>query len=304
MEQLTDNNNPTQHTPRNSFVAFFLSLLVPGLGHVYIGQLKQGIVFFLSLFLILVIAFAIGVPNAYWLLSLLIISVLLRLFIMISATIKAAGKKEYILKPYNKWYIYLLVIVIYFSVLLVYDVRSLFGLESYRAASSANEPGLHVGDYLIADKEAFDSKPIKSGDLVVFESPTGQGKWIHRVVAVPGDKLDIINNFVCIDGVCSDTQYIGSFNDDYDGREIQEYVERLPNGYQHRIYKYKEEYINDTIRLKNIVVPPDHYYLLGDNRDNALDSRYIGLIHKDAIEAKVLYSYWGESAERFNVDFR
>ena len=57
--------------------------------------------------------------------------------------------------------------------------------------------------------------------------------------------------------------------------------------------------------IKNIIVPADSYYLLGDNRDNAADSRYEGFISKDRITGRVIYSYWGSTgSKRMNIDFR
>tara|TARA_B100000900_G_scaffold179593_1_gene152207 strand:+ start:268 stop:453 length:186 start_codon:yes stop_codon:yes gene_type:complete len=56
--------------------------------------------------------------------------------------------------------------------------------------------------------------------------------------------------------------------------------------------------------IKNIIVPSDSYYLLGDNRDNAVDSRYEGFIKKDTIKGRIIYSYWGQDKDRININFK
>jgi len=53
-----------------------------------------------------------------------------------------------------------------------------------------------------------------------------------------------------------------------------------------------------------MTIPPNCYYLLGDNRDNAMDSRYVGVVNKDEIKGKIVYSYWGKTYDRINIDFR
>ena len=85
---------------------------------------------------------------------------------------------------------------------------------------------------------------------------------------------------------------------------VVEFEEELPNGHKHLIYKLKTPYDSTKTNIKNIVVPSDSYYLLGDNRDNAADSRYEGFISKDRIKGRIIYSYWGRTGtKRINIDF-
>ncbi|MBA3987035.1 MAG: signal peptidase I, partial [Flavobacteriales bacterium] len=79
----------------------------------------------------------------------------------------------------------------------------------------------------------------------------------------------------------------------------------LPNGHKHLIYKFKQPFDSTKTNIKNIIVPSDSYYLLGDNRDNAADSRYEGFVSKDRIKGRIIYSYWGRTlTKRMNIDFR
>lgn len=82
------------------------------------------------------------------------------------------------------------------------------------------------------------------------------------------------------------------------------FAEELPNGHKYLIYKFRQPYDSLKANIRNIVVPSGSYYLLGDNRDNAADSRYEGFISEDSIKGRIIYSYWGRAAtERMNIDF-
>jgi signal peptidase I len=85
---------------------------------------------------------------------------------------------------------------------------------------------------------------------------------------------------------------------------VVEFEEELPNGHKHLIYKFKQPYDSAKTNFKDIAVPSDSYYLLGDNRDNAADSRYEGFVSRDRIKGRIVYSYWGRTGtKRMNIDF-
>ena len=126
--------------------------------------------------------------------------------------------------------------------------------------------------------------------------------YIHRVVGLPDDTLDINNDVVTINGKQSKETFIKETKTQE--ANVSEFEEELPNGHKHRIYKFKEHFDSTKAYIKNIIVPDNNYYLLGDNRDYVMDSRYIGAIFKDRIYGKILYSYWGKSIDRINIDFR
>ena len=303
MEQTLDEQSTTVTAkPRNGFIAFLLSLLLPGLGQVYNGQLKKAVLFF-CLLLLFPLLFAVihGTTFFYGLLSLLVIEFALRIYIIIDGVNNAKRQKEYILKPYNTWYYHLLIAVGMLTVLMVFDTRTILGTQTFKIPTPSNNPTFQLGDWLVANMRAYKNNEPDYGDIVVFSRPDGQ-TYTFRVVGRPNDKIELVDNIVSINGKPSIARFIKETTNDE--IPVVEFEEELPNGHKHLIYKYKQPYDSTKTNIKNIVVPSDSYYLLGDNRDNAADSRYEGFVSKDRIKGRIIYSYWGRTGvNRMNIDF-
>jgi signal peptidase I len=84
--------------------------------------------------------------------------------------------------------------------------------------------------------------------------------------------------------------------------EVEEFIEELPHGFRHSIYKFMAGIDSSKVNMKSIIVPYGSYYVLGDNRDNSIDSRYIGCIKREDITGHILYTYWGNSRKRININ--
>lgn len=299
--QLTIDEQPT-FKPRNAFVAFFLSLILPGLGQIYNGQQKKAIIFFVSLRLV---PFLFGVTRGATffggLLALLFVEVGLRIYFLIDAVKNARRQKNYVLKSYNTWYYYVIIGIAMTSVLWLYKVSDALGIGTFKIPTTSNHPTLHVGDWLVADRQAYRNREPDYGDIVVFEGPDEQ-LYTFRVAGRPNDSLELKDNMLIINGRPANSRFI---NDTTDGQfAVRELDVDLPNGHQHRMYTFKTPVDTAKANIKNIVVPAGCYYLLGDNRDNALDSRYTGFVNREKILGQIVYSYWGKSTDRINVDFK
>jgi signal peptidase I len=303
MEQTIDEQPTTIMTkPRSGFIAFLLSLLLPGLGQVYNGQPKKAVIFF-SLLLLFPLLFGLtrGTTFFYGLLSLFVIEIALRIYIIIDGVKNAKQQKEYVLKPYNTWYYHLLIAIGMLAILMVYDISTVLGTQTFKIPTTSNNPTFQVGDWLVADMRAYKDNEPDYGDIVVYSRPDGQ-IYTFRVVGRPNDNIELIDNIVSINGKPSKSTFIKETTNDE--MPVVEFEEELPNGHKHLIYKFKVPYDSTKTNIKNIVVPSDSYYLLGDNRDNAADSRYEGFISKDRIKGRIIYSYWGRtSTKRMNIDF-
>lgn len=288
--------------PRNPYVAFVLSLLLPGLGQVYNGQIKKAIIF-LGLELVMHFLFGItrGATSFYGLSSLLVVSIAFRIFIAIDAAKNAKRQADYILKPYNTWYYHLLIAIGVIVVLNIYSTSRLLGIKTFKVSSGSNDPTVRYGDCVVADTKVYKNKEPEYGDIVTYQKQSGE-IYCFRVVGKPNDKLDIIDNIVSINGKQSSVRFIKD-TISYE-TPVAEFEEILPNGRKHLIYKVKGRFVGEKSNLKGIVVPPNSFYLLGDSRDNAVDSRYGGSIQKNKIIGQIIYSYWGETSKRINIDFR
>jgi signal peptidase I len=166
--------------------------------------------------------------------------------------------------------------------------------EPFYVPSGSMEPTLQIGDALLASKFAYGystaSLPIqinlpesgrvfgetpKRGDVVVFRWPGDRSQaWVKRVVGLPGDRIQVRQGQLFINDHAASLRAdgIGEAEDDNGGTEpAYRYVETLPGGVAHAIFK-----LRDNGRLDNtaeVTVPPDHLFVMGDNRDNSADSR-------------------------------
>ncbi len=288
--------------PRNRFIAFLLSLFFPGLGQIYNGQLKKGIIFFVLLVFIPLLFGYIRLTNSFYgLFSLLFIHLALRIYIITDGVKNAARQKEYILKPYNTWYYHLLIAVGIFAVTMLYDSSTILGITTLKIPDSANNPTLQVDDLVIADLKAYKNTEPDYGDIIVYSGPDNQ-MYTFRVVGRPHDNIELTDNIVSISGKPGKAIFIK--NTINEGMPVEQLKEKLPNGHKHLIYRYQVPYDITKSNIKNIVVPSDSYYVLGDNRDYAADSRYVGFVSKDKIIGQVVFSYWGKTGtKRMNIDF-
>ena len=165
---------------RNPVIAGVLSLVIPGLGQLYNGQIKKGIIFFCADFLLPILLFLIGIQRQFpGLVALVLFMICLWVFIIGEAFFTALKKKEVVLKPYNKWYVYILIILLISGTYMIpsRDIAyKVFRFSPFKIATGAMEPALETGDSLIADLKYFKKNKIQRGDLVVFKFPEDSSK--------------------------------------------------------------------------------------------------------------------------------
>ncbi len=280
---------------RIPLIAALLSLVAPGLGQIYNNQIKKGIVFFLAYFLLPLLMFFTGLQYQFHgLIAILLFLICFWLFIIGDAFFVAVKTKEVILRPYNKWYIYLLIILLINSAYLIptYFIANIankvLGFSPYKIATGAMEPTLSIGDCLIADFKYFKKNDLQRGDLVIFQYPEDPAKdFIKRLIALEGEKIEIKNKQIYINDEAIPESY-KVYNDS------QVYTK---NGY----YGY-----NDVIRdnFGPIVVPSGYCFVMGDNRNNSWDSRHWGSLPLHNIKGKPLYIYWAKDKSRIGMKIK
>jgi len=177
---------------------------------------------------------------------------------------------------------------LFYAILIALVVRTLF-FEPFNIPSGSMKPTLLVGDYLFTSKYAYGyskhslpfSPPLfggrvledlpQRGDVVVFKLPSdGRTDYIKRVVGLPGDRIQMRDGVLHINGEAVTKERVGGFVDD-EGRELARFVETLPNGRQYGVLDATANGPYDTTRV--FEVPADHLFVMGDNRDNSMDSR-------------------------------
>lgn len=295
--------NIEKNKPRNPKVAFLLALFGIGFGQIYNGQIKKGIIF-LTIELLLPIIYGFTKLGVFFVgfISILVISFSYRIYLIYDATKNAKKLKIFTPKPYNTWYYFLGIIIGIYTILWFYDTNAIVGIKSFKIPTTSNEPTIKVGDKVIADLNAFDNIKPNYGDIVIFQKKDSLNPWIYRIVGLPNDRIEIQNNFLIINGKKCKTSFIKKTkSEEFD---VKEYEEELPNGHKHKIYTFIKPFEDNENSEHIFIIPQKSYYLMGNNRDNAMDSRYIGVIKEEEIKGKVVFSYWGKTNDRINIDFR
>jgi len=262
---------------RKPILALILSLLTPGLGQIYNGQFKKGISYLVAFYLVYIV-FSFLLLTFCGMIFYLIISMGLFLFIVIDAFRGANKLKAITLKPFNKWYIYLIIFLIgnvAVRPLLGWTIRNHIA-RAYKIPSSTMVPALLVGDRLIADMRSYKSQQPKRGDIIIFEFPKDPSKdFIKRVVGMEGEKVEIVNNKIYINEKLLDDRW-GNFT--------------------------KSGPPLDT--WGPAVVPKDSLFVLGDNRDNSMDSRFFGFVKIEKVKGKALYLYWAKNKSIIGMELK
>jgi signal peptidase I len=195
----------------------------------------------------------------------------------------------------------------YVDSLLVTVILALFGttflLQAFKIPSSSMEDTLLVGDHLLvnkfvfADVNASDSmllpyRPLRRGDIVVFKYPFPPYQhFVKRVVAMPSDRLKIADRQLHINGEPLEEPYKihkapllpAGFRDNFPPE--QHYLSyAMEGGWAEELARWTDG--------DELLIPPDKYFVLGDNRDNSQDSRFWGFVDRQNIIGRPLIIYW------------
>ena len=188
----------TKHK-RRSWLAVILSLVLPGLGHVYCGRIVKGIILIsLSRMLIPVICRILSVSHSSIRMEVIITSLLASVVVWLVAIIDSwytarHTPYSYTLKDYNRWYIYVLLVLmsITSSKHIAFNFRANY-LEAFRVPFASNYPTIVPNDRFLVNKLAYKTSNPKRGDLIVFTNPENRHEYyVKRVVALAGDTIEM-----------------------------------------------------------------------------------------------------------------
>lgn len=173
------------------------------------------------------------------------------------------------------------------AVILALFIRT-FVVQAFKIPTGSMIDNLLIGDHLLVNKMVYSpaamdlerqvlpERNIRRGDVIVFKYPSEPERdFIKRVIGLPGDAIRIEDKTVYINGKPLQEDYV--------------YYPPGDNG---------EEGFSDYRRdnMSQIVVPPNEYFVMGDNRDNSHDSRFWGTLPRDLVKGRALIIYWSFEA--------
>jgi signal peptidase I len=175
------------------------------------------------------------------------------------------------------------------------------GWRSFLVPSGSMVPTLLVGDYVMADVRPG-AAMLSRGDVIVFVSPRdGKTDYVKRVVGLPGDTVQLVHGRLLVNGQQVDRRVAAA---GYKEWKSDVYNEVLPGGATDTILQQTDDGPYDN--TAEFHVPQDAVFVLGDNRDNSLDSRMpqVGFVRRDQIVGRVRTIYWAADRDRIGTEVR
>jgi signal peptidase I len=178
-----------------------------------------------------------------------------------------------------------------------------FVVQAFEIPSSSMENTLLIGDHVFVNRIQFAPKSswvgpvlpyrdVRFRDIVVFLSPQTPGLYVvKRIIGVPGDRIHLRNGVVYRNGVALEEPYV-DHDDDRPDSYRNDFPSVPPPPEDGNIWDTWAADLPSHIQGDDIIVPPDHYFGMGDHRGVSLDSRYWGFIPKDNIIGRPMFIYW------------
>jgi signal peptidase I len=176
-------------------------------------------------------------------------------------------------------------------------------MQAFVVPTSSMESTVMTGDHMIVDKLAY-APPgsitkyllpytdVKRGDIIVFRWPPDPTQnYIKRVIGVPGDHIRVVNKEVYVNGKKLNEPYVQHIDP-----RIEPYRDNFPSEPFGPVDQRAIAMLEKNVSNGEVVVPPDRFFAMGDNRDNSLDSRYWGFVPRDNIVGKPFAIFWSYDA--------
>ncbi len=177
-----------------------------------------------------------------------------------------------------------------------------FVVQAFEIPSSSMETTLLIGDHVFVNRIQFAPRTkwmgpllpyrdVRFQDIVVFLSPSEPGLYVvKRIIGLPGDRIHLRNGVVYRNGQALDEPYLDKDKDNPEDTYRNSFPAVPPD--DPNISPNWKVDLPSYIQGEDIVVPPDHYFAMGDHRGVSLDSRYWGFIPKENVIGRPMFIYW------------
>jgi signal peptidase I len=187
----------------------------------------------------------------------------------------------------------------FFPVLLIVLALRSFVLEPFQIPTGSMIPTMKVGDFILVNKYTYGLRlPVigtklmdigepQRGDVMVFIPPHEDMYFVKRVIGLPGDRIRYENKLLYINGEEIRREYVESIEVDYGQGVLPGTLHKeLLGGVEHETQFI--DIVDNLGQRTSWIVPDEHYFMMGDNRDNSSDSRVWGTVHEGNIVGKAI----------------
>jgi signal peptidase I len=185
-------------------------------------------------------------------------------------------------------------------------------VQAFIVPTPSMDTTVRVGDHLLVDKLSY-APPgaisryllpyteVKRGDIIVFRYPLDISQnYVKRVVGVPGDRIHLVDKTVYLNGKALT-------NEPY-AQHVRSFIDPYPDNFPSQpaepgVFDRARDMLAQNVVNGDVVVPPESYFAMGDNRDNSSDSRYWGFVPRENIIGKPLLIFWSYDATTEDLEY-
>ncbi|NOT39543.1 MAG: signal peptidase I [Alphaproteobacteria bacterium] len=279
---------------RYFWLAAPLSFFVLGLGQLYVGRIRWA-AYFLVAWVAVAALLLTSVPLTFAGFAFAYLG-LFSVYAVAGVHAGIIAWREPLIerRAYHRWYVYPTYAVIVPGAMMgvVYAVVGLGGYHPFRLASDAMAPTLRAGDYFVVKEELFDPRYV--GEVVAYRRD--DETHVHRLVAVAGDRVAVRGGRLIINGAELAVRPLCRVPAFPDGRTVEVAEERLGN---HRYAVQNLDEGSDFVREREeATLAPGQFFVMGDFRDNSMDSRMLGAFDESQFVGRALYIIWSDDRSR------